>query len=64
MESRYFSKLIIRDTADSMRPVVISHLILTSPFSRPGRDSSAEEVGGGGEKEAEEEERLGQESPS
>lgn len=47
---------------DYMRLVMRTHLIQTSPSSRPVRDASGEEEGGGGEEEVEEEERWGQEA--
>lgn len=44
-----------------MQSVLTTHLIQTSPFSRPQRDVS-EEAEGGGEEEVEEEERWDQEA--
>lgn len=44
-----------------MQPLMRTHLIQTSPFSRPVRGASGE-VEGGGEEEVEEEERWGQEA--
>lgn len=44
-----------------MQSVPTTHLIQTSPFSRPLRDVS-EEAEGGGEEEVEEEERWDQEA--
>lgn len=45
-----------------MRPVMRTHRIQTSLFSRPVRDASVEQVGDAGEEEVEEEERWGQEA--
>lgn len=47
--------------SDYMQSVLTTHLIQTSPFSRPQRDVS-EEAEGGGEEEVEEEERWDQEA--
>lgn len=44
-----------------MLTVTVTHLIQTSPFSRPVKDV-LQEVVGGGEEEVEEEEHWGQEA--